>query len=159
MNPHLVWITAAALVAVPPTVASPDFSGHWKLVAQETEAFHGRAAIGNHEEPIVIAQTTTRLSVAVQSDNPAGRFEYDLTGARVTDSALGGEGLWTVSHWDGTTMVSEGRRLFTTPKGPQPYDFTEMRRLSAEGKRMIVQTRIKMFPKDLVRSSEYVRID
>jgi len=158
MKKVLVMSVTAVLAASPPNPV-PDFTGHWKLVTQETEAFHGRGAIGNHDEPVVITQTATRLSVAVQSPDPAGRFEYDLTGARLTSEARQGGSLWTVSHWEGTSLLSEGRRLFTTPKGSQPYDFAETRRLSADGTRMMVQTRIKMFPRDLVRTSEYKRID
>jgi hypothetical protein len=143
--------------AAPATGGIPDFSGSWRLAAQETEAWRGTGAIGRHEEPIRIVQTVTQLTVEVQSPDPAGRFQFDLTGNRHerTDPEAGG--LWSSSRWDGAKLVTIGRRLFTTPKGPKPYEFVEERELLDGGRRMRAKTRIKMWPSDLVRSSEYVR--
>jgi hypothetical protein len=114
-------------------------------------------AIGQHEEPVRIVQTVTRLTVEVQSPNPAGRFQYELTGERHERTAPETGKLWSSSRWDGAKLVTNGRRLFTTPKGPKPFEFEEERELLDGARRMRVKTRIKMWPSDLVRSSEYVR--
>jgi hypothetical protein len=152
---------APAAPAATPAPAAPaavqDFSGLWLIDTQETEAWRGRGAIGNHEEPVRIEQTASALAIEVQSADPAGRFSYDLTGARrqQVDPAAGE--LWSESSWDGATLVTRGRRLFTTPKGPQAFEFREERSLLADGARMRVTTRIEMRPSDLVRVTEYRR--
>jgi len=137
----------------------PNFAGTWRLVAQETSAFHGRGAIGNYEEPVCIDQTPPRLTIAVQSADPAGRFEYDLSGDTVRSTGPNGEELTATSQWKGTDLVTTGRRLFTSPTGAEAYDFKETRHLSAGDKKMIVELRIKMFPRDLVRTSVYQRVE
>jgi hypothetical protein len=158
--------TAAGAVKPPqpPTPATtapsnlPNFGGTWKIATQETEAPRQRSAIGNHEEPVRITQTAARLSVEVQSDDPAGKFAYDLTGAVAKSVDLDAGELWTSSRWDGATLATQGRRLFTTPEGPRPFEFSEKRKFSADGERMSVETRIKMQPSDLVRTTEYARV-
>ena len=149
--------------AVPPPTAGPgtsgipDFSGSWHLAAQETEAWRGKGAIGNHEEPVRIVQTATQLTVEVQSPDPAGRFQYELIENRHERTNPEAGKPWSSSKWDGAKLVTSGSRLFTTPKGPELFEFAEERELLDGGRRMRVKLRIKMWPSDLVRSSEYVR--
>lgn len=137
--------------------AVQDFSGLWLIDTQETEAWRGRGAIGNHEEPVRIAQAASDLVIEVQSADPTGRFTYDLTGTRRQQVDPEAGELWSESVWDGAVLVTRGRRLFTTAKGPQAYEFREERSLLAGGERMRVKTRIEMQPSDLVRTTEYRR--
>jgi hypothetical protein len=149
----------AVMPANPAQVTSgiPDFSGTWRLAAQSTEAWRGRGAIGNHEEPVRIVQTPTQLAIEVQSSDPAGFFRYELTGNRHQRARPASGELWSASVWDGKRLVTTGRRLFTTSEGPKPFEFAETRQLLDGGRRMQVELRIKMWPADLVRSSGYVR--
>ncbi len=151
--------------AAPPSAANPaatgtlpDFSGTWRLAAQETEAWRGQGSIGNHEEPVRIEQTATQLSFAVQSADPTGRFHYDLIPKAGTGGPKQDAEQWSSATWDGQKLVTRGHRLFNTPKGPKAYDFEEERRLLPGGERMQVKTRIEMWPSDLVRSTEYERV-
>ena len=157
----LLWSWAAAMAlagSAPPQASTPSFAGSWRLVGQETSAFHGRASIGNAEAPVVIEQTATRLSVTSRSTDAAASFVYAIAPGDADEASPKGE-LWAVSRWEGATLVTRGRRLFSTPSGPEAFAFTERRRLSADGARMTVETRIEMFPRDLVRSSVYARAD
>jgi len=153
------FMLASTLAASSQPTDPPDFAGIWRLVSQETSAFHGRGAIGNHEEPVRIEQTATRLTIAVQSDDPAGRFEYDLSGSTLESTGPNGEELTATSQWKGTDLVTTGRRLFTSSAGAEAYDFKETRHLAAGGKKMTVELRIKMLPRDLVRTSVYQRVE
>src|SRR5687768_12444512 len=135
-----------------------DFSGRWKLVEQETKARGGRGAIGNHEEPVTIAQSADRLSIKVESADPAGRFEYDTTGSALQSTAPGGKRMVTTSRWDGSELVTKGKRLFTSSEGAAVHGFEERRSLSADGTRMTVETRIDLFLEDLYRTSVYARM-
>ncbi|MFN0150392.1 MAG: hypothetical protein ACKVU1_06730 [bacterium] len=148
--------------APPPTVPTatgglPDFSGSWHLTAQETEAWRGKGSIGNYEEPVRIAQTATQLFVEVLSPDPAGRFEYDLTGGRHERTHPEAGKLWSSSAWDGARLVTTGRRLFKTPDGPKAFEFEEERELIDGGHGLRVRMRIEMWPSDLVRTSAYAR--
>lgn len=138
-------------------VSPQDFTGRWRLAEQTTSAFRHRSAIGNHEEPVVIEQRGSRLIVAVQSSDPAAVFEYDLSGAELVRVGPAGERLSTVSRWEHSTLVTKGRRAFTTPEGPRVFDFEESRRLSPNRQQMVVNTRIKMSWQDLRRTSTYER--
>lgn len=136
----------------------PDFSGTWKLVAQETKAWRGRGSIGNHEEPVSITQIEASISIKVQSPDPNGLFVYDLNSAGPKRPDPMTEKPWSTSHWEHGTLVTTGRRAFTTPQGSQLFAFTEKRKLSPDGVRMIVEMRIEMQPTDLVRNSQYERV-
>jgi len=137
--------------------AVPDFSGRWRLVEQTTAAFQGRSAIGNHEEPVVITVEGSRLTVTVQTRDRAPVYEYDLSGAELVQSGPSGEALAAVSRWDGLSLVTKGRRVFMTSEGPTVFSFQETRRLSKDGQRMTVETRISMSGRDLHRTSVYLR--
>lgn len=149
----------AAIVAVSVVGATaPDFSGRWRLVGQETSAYSGQSAVGNYEGLISVRQSADRLSVATDEPIPGGRFEYALTGTPFTSQGPNGESTVTVSRWEGPTLVTKGRRVFTSPDGPRVYAFVEHRRLSDDGRRMTVETVIDMFPRDLKRISTYERV-
>jgi hypothetical protein len=64
----------------------------------------------------------------------------------------------TTSRWQGSALVSTGKRLFSSPGGAEVHGFEERRSLSADGTRMTVETRIDLFLEDLRRTSVYVRI-
>jgi hypothetical protein len=148
---------APTAVPTPVAAAHPDFTGTWKLATQETSAFRGQGTIGNFEEPVRIVQTASDLAIEYESSDPTGRFHYDLTADPEKRADSNGEETWSSSRWDGTTLVTHGRRLFTTPKGPKAFDFSEERKLKDGGSIMHVKTRIEMWPSDLVRTSEYRR--
>jgi hypothetical protein len=135
-----------------------DFSGRWKLTDQETKARGGKSALGNHEEPVTIAQSGDRLSIKVESPDPAGAFEYDTTGRGVESTPPGGKAMVMTSRWEGRTLVTKGERLFTSPSGAKVHRFEERRRLSADVTRMTVETRIDLFLEDVYRTSVYARI-
>lgn len=159
MIQHTAVVFLLMLAATAPSVAQPaDFSGTWHLVEQETRAPRRRGYIGNFNEPVVIVQTATAITIAVQSDDPTARFQYELSGTP-SHGRLGAEGPNAVSasRWDGAKLVTRGQRRFTTTDGPDVFEFEETRRLSSDGRRMIVDTRIKMFLGDLVRHSVYER--
>jgi hypothetical protein len=126
----LAFVIACSISATAQEAGRPDFSGTWQLASQHTSAFRHRSGIGNHEEPVVIEQRDGRLIVAVQSSDPSTNYEYDLTGGEVVRSAPGGgEQLSTVTRWQGQTLVTRGRRFFTTPDGPRVCEVEEWRRL------------------------------
>lgn len=155
----VLWLVMACSVATTAQEGSrPDFSGTWRLVSQQTSAFRHRSSIGNHEEPVVITQHNARLVIAVQSADPSATYEYDLSGAEVVRPAPGGgASIATQSRWKGQTLVTRGRRLFTTPDGPRVFEFEESRRLIAATE-MLVETRIEMAWRDLRRTSVYRRL-
>lgn len=139
------------------TAAPVDFSGRWGLAEQETQAPRRRGALGNHEEPVVILQTADRLAVRVESNDSAGPFEYDLTG-REFERVAGAVKISTTSSWDGRTLVTKGRRLFTWHSGPEVHAFEERRSLSADHRRMTVETTIDLWFENLRRRSVYTRL-
>lgn len=140
------------------TSAQADFSGRWKLSEQETSAPGGKGSLGNHEEPVTIVQSTDRLALKVESADSAGRFEYDVTGRTLQTAGPGGEKIMVTSIWEGRTLVTKGRRLFTSPGGAALHSFEERRSLSADGQRMTVETRIDLFLEDVHRKSVYLRL-
>jgi hypothetical protein len=154
MTRMLAVIVAVSVVAA----AAPDFSGRWRLVGQETSAFRGQSAVGNYEGLITVRQSADRLSVATDEAIPGGQFEYALTGMPLTSQVPNGESTVTVSRWEGSTLVTKGRRVFAGPDGPRVYGFVENRRLSDGRRRMTVETVIDMFPRDLKRTSTYERV-
>jgi hypothetical protein len=148
----------ASTVSTPVAAAHPDFTGTWQLATQEIESFRGQGTIGNFEEPVRIVQTASALAIYYESSDPTGRFRYDLTAAPGKRAEGDGAETWSTSRWDGSTLLTQGRRLFTTPKGPKAFDFSEERKLKDGGSIMHVKTRIEMWPSDLVRTSEYRRV-
>jgi hypothetical protein len=139
--------------------SDPGFSGRWKLVSQETSAFRGKGHIGNREEPVTIVAAPPLLTIAYDSGDPADKFAYDLTGAAVTWSEVAGETFSWKSTREGRTLKSSGRRVFRTKDGPKAFKFEETRSLNADGREMTVVLRLDMFPRDLVRTSVYGRIE
>ena len=139
------------------TSAQADFSGRWKLSTQETTAPGGKRLLGNHEEPVTIVQSDDRLAVNVESADTAGRYEYDVKGRTLQVAGPGGEKIRMTSRWEGRTLVTKGRRLFTSPGGAALHSFEERRSLSADGQRMTVETRIHLLLEDVHRTSVYVR--
>lgn len=113
MNRLLVSLIFAASLLP----AVPDFSGQWRLVEQDTSAFRHRGSIGQVEGPVMITQSEGRLSVSVGTADPSGTFSYDLTGAVLAAQGPKGEEIETRSRWDGATLATKGRRVFTTPEG------------------------------------------
>ena len=140
------------------TSAQADFSGRWKLFEQETTAPGGKGLLGNHEEPVSIVQSADRLALKVESADTAGRFEYDVTGRTLQTTGPAGEKVKVTSTWEGRTLVTKGRRLFTSPAGAALHSFEERRFLSPDGQRMTVETRIDLFLEDVHRKSVYVRL-
>lgn len=137
--------------------APVDFSGRWTLTGQETRARGGKGRLGNHEEPVTITHAGNLLSIQVESADPAGRYQYDTSGQRLERTAPGGKTIATTSQWDGSALVTTGKRLFTSPGGADVYVFEERRELSADGTRMTVETRIDLWFDDLYRTSVYTR--
>src|SRR5688572_9222504 len=140
------------------TTAQADFSGRWKLSEQETTAPGGKGRLGNHEEPVTIVQSADRLALRVESADAAGRFEYDVTGRTLQAAGPSGEKVRMTSTWEGRTLVTKGRRLFTSQGGAAMHSFEERRSLSADGQRMTVETRIDLFLEDVHRKSVYERL-
>lgn len=136
----------------------PDFSGTWKLVDQETKAWRGRGTIGNYEEPVRITQSDTRLLIEVQTSDPNGIVEYVMAAPAGPRPEPTENQSWSVSEWDGSTLITTGRRAFTTKQGSQMFPFKETRKFSPDGRRMLVEIRIVMQPSDLVRKSQFERI-
>jgi hypothetical protein len=135
---------------------TPDFSGRWKLIEQETSAWRGRSGIGGHEEDLVIIQSAASLSVHYEPGDGRWDFAYRLMDSGPKPS---GDVEWTSSRWEGRSLVTAGRRSFRAGDGSEAYDFEETRTVSADGGRMTVVTRIEMFPKDLVRTTVYERLE
>jgi hypothetical protein len=105
------------------TTAQADFSGRWKLSEQETTAPGGKGQLGNHEEPVTIVQSADRLALKVESADTAGRFEYDVTGRTLQAAGPAGEKVKVTSTWEGRTLVTKGRRLFTSQGGAALHSF------------------------------------
>jgi hypothetical protein len=140
--------------SLPPQV-TPDLAGHWRLVEQETSAPRGRSSVGAHEEDLVIRQSDDQLSIHYEPGDGTWDVRYALD---QREGAPRNTGTWTMSRWDGSALVTRGRRRFKTHDGAEVFDFEERRTLSPDGSRLTLVTRIDMFPKDLVRTSAYARV-
>ncbi|GMV07281.1 MAG: hypothetical protein AMXMBFR53_35560 [Gemmatimonadota bacterium] len=154
-----LWAAGLSLLlSVSPGLApqpATDFSGRWKLVEQETSAWMGRSSTGAHEEDLAITQSENRLAVAFADTDGAWDFAYSIAPPPAGDRG----DAWSAGHWENGALVTVGRRTFRSSKGPVTCDFEERRSLSSDGARMTVVLRLKMFPKDLVRTSAYERVE
>jgi hypothetical protein len=148
-------LAVTAFVASAQTPAA-DLSGRWKLAEQETSAWRGRSSTGAHNEDQIITQSREELAVHYEPGDGTWDFAYALVPA---GSRVGTDDRWTSAHWEGRTLKITGKRDFKTSEGRKSCEFEETRTLSDDGTRMTVVTRIKMFPKDLVRTSVFERVD
>ena len=123
---------------------TPDFSGAWKLDTDRSEITAGRGGRrggrgGGTPNALVITQTATELTIEQSAGNQSRTLTYTLEGENSIPAWRGGNRTIT-SHWDGTTLVSEGsQELSFGGGGGITIEVREVRSLSEDGQTLTVE--------------------
>jgi hypothetical protein len=130
-------------VNVPLEAQTVDFSGIWSLdrEASELPEFRGGGGFGRGMATTVeITQNEERFVIMEQrADDGSWTITYLLDGSESTNDA-GRAPLTSMSSWDGATLVTEGSRSISTPRGDFTIDVVEQRSLSDNGQTMTIRS-------------------
>lgn len=124
-----VLVAALALPSALHAQDKPDFSGTWKMDPSRSESAVQNEPIG--PVTLVIAQTFGEVRIETTRTRGTTVVTYKLDGSEI--KIPGGT---AKTHWDGSTLVTEAVR---DVQG-QTVTTKETRRLSADGKEMLVET-------------------
>ena len=138
-------------VNVPLEAQTVDFSGIWSLDREASElpefrgGGRGRGRGGGGfgrgmATTVEITQNEERLVIMEQrADDGSWTITYLLDGSESTNDA-GRAPLTSMSSWDGATLVTEGSRSISTPRGDFTIDVVEQRSLSDNGQTMTIRS-------------------
>jgi hypothetical protein len=124
-----VLVAALALPSALHAQGKPDFSGTWKMDPTRSESAVQSEPIG--PITLVIAQTPGEVRIETTRTRGTSIVTYKLDGSEI--KIPGGT---AKTHWDGSMLVTEAVR---DVQG-QTVTTKETRRLSADGKEMLVET-------------------
>jgi len=124
-----VLVAALALPSALHAQGKPDFSGTWKMAPTRSESAVQSEPIG--PITLVIAQTPGEVRIETTRTRGTSIVTYKLDGSEI--KIPGGT---AKTHWDGSMLVTEAVR---DVQG-QTVTTKETRRLSADGKEMLVET-------------------
>ena len=135
---------AAGVVSV--FTQTPDFSGTWKLDTDRSQITTPAGRRGGRRggrgggppDALVITQTATELTIERSRGNQSGTLTYTLEGESSIPAGRGGNRTIT-SHWDGTTLVSEGSQELSFGGGGVTIEVKEVRSLSSDGQTLTVE--------------------
>jgi hypothetical protein len=133
----LVWLLAVHLNAM--ADVTPNFSGTWQFSASESQNI---GMMMDVKYTSTVTQTTQTLIVKDDSlyngATQSRETRYDLSGAPAENESPMGEKARTVSHWDGTRLIT----IWTTTGAVAGTSATrtETRSLSADGKTLTVES-------------------
>ena len=141
--------------AMPSLGQDPAFSGTWHLDrdASEFPEFGDRGSFGGRRggpgggrggpgggvQTLVIEQSRDALIIDHQSARGSRMVSYRLDGRASTNPGPRGDQT-TTSHWEGTTLVTEGTLALSTPRGDFSMDLVERLELDADRQTLTVES-------------------
>jgi hypothetical protein len=152
----LLTAAIAIILIVGPSVRAqthPSFTGDWILDPDKTAVAAGTApaatsggggpmTTGPGPAAIEYKLTLTATSLTVDRVGAATpqTYIYKLDGSESVNT-VGPTTSKTKSHWDGSTIVTEGTRTVTTSQGDVTSSFKELRSLDREGSMHVEESR------------------
>ena len=146
-----ILFSLAATIALPLALVAqgkPDFSGSWKLNADKSDPAPQTGGGGGGQRPggggmgrateLTITQTATKITIDQKMGDRSRTVSYNLDGSESKNPGMRDNEMVTKSHWDGTTLVTEGDNTVKSPMGEMNIKSKELRTLSADGKEMTV---------------------
>ena len=150
-----LMVLALVATAMPSLGQDPAFSGTWHLDrdASEFPEFGGRGGPGGRRggpgggrggpgggaQTLVIEQSRDALIIDHQSARGSRVVSYRLDGRASTNPGPRGDQT-TTSHWEGTTLVTEGTLALSTPRGDSSMDLVERLELDDDGQTLTVES-------------------
>jgi hypothetical protein len=136
----ILWTALALLFTTMAAAAAPaDFSGTWQFKVERSQGAQMMAGIeySSHIEQTDALLTVHDVSV-YQGKQQVQDIHYDLTGRSVDNASQMGDPSKTVTHWDGTRLVTQ----WTSPGAIAGTTVarTETRWLSDGGRTMSVSS-------------------
>ncbi|MGH9320229.1 MAG: hypothetical protein ACRD21_06615 [Vicinamibacteria bacterium] len=142
-----MMLKGAAAVLLAFVSQPPDFSGTWRLNAKGSSVDSGAALTGligaGAPETLHISQPANG-SIVVQSQINESHVRIYTPGQKSsTPVFVGGIGSVTVTtRWEGSTLLSEGRREFSSDASATPTDVKEVIALSADGRTLEIEVTV-----------------
>ena len=150
-----LMVLALVATAMPSLGQDLAFSGTWHLDrdASEFPEFGGRGGFGGRRggpgggrggpgggaQTLVIEQSRDALIIDHQSARGSRVVSYRLDGRASTNPGPRGDQT-TTSHWEGTTLVTEGTLALSTPRGDFSMDLVERLELDDDGQTLTVES-------------------
>ncbi len=143
----ILALVVAAALAVPGIAvaqAKPDFSGKWVQDLEKSDPMRGPGGGGGPATPatLTITQTAADLTIETTRGANTSKAVYKLDGTESVNAGARGGQAKTKSHFEGSTLVTEGTQTMTTPMGEMTMEMKEVRSIEADGT-MLVQTTTK----------------
>ena len=157
-----LMVLALVATAMPSLGQDPAFSGTWRLDrdASEFPEFGGRGVFGGRRggpgggrggpgggrggpgggaQTLVIEQSRDALIIDHQSARGSRVVSYQLDGRASMNPGPRGDQT-TTSHWEGTTLVTEGTLALSTPRGDFSMDLVERLELDDNGQTLTIES-------------------
>jgi len=167
MRPFALLV-ASSLFALPLAGQAPDFSGHWKLNPEQSDAppaqgggagggQRGGRGMGMMPTELNVRQTKDQLTIDQQMGNQDRRLVYNLDGKESRNPGMRDSEMVSHAHFDGRSLTIEGSMTFEGPNGTRKIDSREVRTLSEDGKTMTVVITTKTPRGEMTRKLVYDR--
>ncbi len=173
MRQRLIMTAAVLmLLGVMPTTAAgqeieaqhADFSGTWTLDRGASEIPQGRGGRrgggrfgGEGPATVTITQTDDEVVMEQQGGGQSRTLTYRLDGSPSENPGPRGGVAIMTSSWDDATLVTEGLRTISTPRGEFTLESHERRLLSDGSQTMIIITTLTT-PRGDVRARLVYRV-
>ncbi|MGE0552966.1 MAG: hypothetical protein AB7R55_06020 [Gemmatimonadales bacterium] len=141
----LSLMLAVSLLPAPVAGQAPDFSGHWKLNPEQSDAppargggAGGRRGMGMMPTELHVRQSKDQLTIDQQLAGEDRRLVYHLDGKESRNPGMRNSEVVSHARLDAGSLLIEGSMTFEGPNGTMKIDSKEVRTLSADGKTMTV---------------------
>ncbi|MEZ4587284.1 MAG: hypothetical protein R2909_12875 [Gemmatimonadales bacterium] len=145
----LSLVLAASFLAAPVAGQAPDFSGHWKLNPEQSDAPPARGGgggpggqrgrgMGMMPTELRVRQSKDQLTIDEQIGDQDRRLVYNLDGKESRTPGMRNSEVVSHARLDAGSLLIDGSMTFEGPNGTMKIDSKEVRTLSADGKTMTV---------------------
>ena len=143
-----LMVLGLVATAMPSLGQDLAFSGTWHLDrdASEFPEFGGRGGFGGRRggpgggaQTLVIEQSRDALIIDHQSARGSRVVSYRLDGRASTNPGPRGDQT-TTSHWERTTLVTEGTLALSTPRRDFSMDLVERLELDDDGQTLTIES-------------------
>ena len=131
----VAWLLPGELFAQTSPIASPNFSGVWKMDRTRSEAAAQEQPAG--DTSVTISQTAATLKVETVRNRAKEIAIYPIEARPSAPNEVSGK---RRAYWDGSVLVNEG----SVEVNGQTVAFREERSPSAGGTEMVVETTLKI---------------